>query len=719
MFFRSQRGALITAFLVVSLIPLCVLICYQTYTIQEDINRAHERQNVATEQIANEISSFVEMHRRGIEAAAHQVTQSQRRNRTDFDAILSALHHQFPGFINLYFANTQAKTLAFYPEFNAKGKSMVGTDFSSRWHYKQLQKELKTYISPVMKGVGGTEKLLCTIVAPFYDSKGGFEGFVLGALNLEKIAEIIADASLSEGTYAVVTDSLGQVIASPGWSSDQMPSSVALPESKNKTSLGHAVFFEHVSPVTNQKVVSSVVAIPDPSWQVWLSAPVSRDQSILRSWVWVSSLLVALTFLTVIVASFALSERLTQAIKILGRKVHLIEEHNYEMSSQVLVPKNTPQEVQVLDDAFNAMSASLKKAREDLLSTNAVLESRVKARTATLTQTLESMHEGFGLIGNDGVFSITNPVFRSFVGRSEWVTPLTRTEFVALVSAKGDVSQHCVASVLLDSKQKAVLQLKDGTVWELSSFGVSDGAQHFGRGVVLEDISERFRLDAMKNSLISVAAHEFKTPLAAIRMQSETLARTDVKWDEETRRELIDGLLDDVVRLEILVRDWLDISRIESGAILLHPTCVDLVALLDSVQKLVEGKAKITIEIDSSAHKVVVDANRMHQVLINLITNAIRYCDRYPEIRIKATVKNQELIITVEDNGIGIPKSSFEAIFEKFHQIDMSASRRSGGTGLGLTISRGLVRAHGGDLTVDSRVGFGSTFTILIPQKEA
>lgn len=716
MFFQSQRSALTAAFLAVALIPVCVLVGWQSWAVRTEIARTHERQNAAAQRLAREIAAFVEMHRRGIEAAAHQVTQSRRRGRVDFDAILSALHQQFPGFINLYFADTGARTLSFYPEFNDRGESMVGVDFSNRWHYKALKKELKTYISPVMKGVGGTEKLLCTIVAPFYDARSAFDGFVLGALNLEKIGEIIRQAALPEGTYAVVTDAIGQVIASPDWSADRMPEQLDLPEIPASMDPGTAVMLRHDFGPAGTAVLSSVVATSDPDWHVWLSVPASRDEQLMRGWLLLSGFLIAAVFLSVILAATALSGRLSRAIERLEDKARLLEAHRYGEAARVSVPARAPTEVKTLEATLDAMSVSLLKARDELVAANAALERRVRERTAVLSLSLESMQEGFGLMDTSGVFTIVNPVLGAFAAVQPPET-LTRERLIAMVAGMGNLPAHQVAAALSENATRLTVVAGQDRIWELRSFEVTDGERYFGRGVILSDISQRYRLDAMKNALISVAAHEFKTPLAAIRMQSETLAREDVVWDEETRRELVGGLLDDVKRLESLMRDWLDVSRIEAGAVVLHRSRADLAAVIDAARRAVDPELVLDVAIAPDARRVVLDAKAVGQVLVNLLTNALRYCDRKPHVRIRAKMENGMLSVSVTDNGIGIAQQHLEAIFEKFHQVDMSATRRSGGTGLGLTISRGLVRAHGGDLTVRSRPGEGSTFTFKIPQE--
>lgn len=301
---RSHRYQLLVSLFTVALIPICVLIGYQSWLLQAEIRKAEEHQSVSTQQIADQIESFVEMHRRGIEAAAFQITQSGERSKEKLDAILVALYRQFPGFINMYFADKRATTLAFHPEFNARGESMVGADFSFREHFKNLLKEPRTYISPVLKGIGGTEKLLCTIVAPYFDKSGNFDGFVLGALDLEKIGTIIKRAGLDKSIYAVVTDDQGHAIYAPGWSALSHPEALDI-KAVSQANLvpGLIRLIRHDSSLTKQPVVTTAAVLTSPSWYVWLSIPQAEENAIFHQWLASSAALVFIVILLVVLIS--------------------------------------------------------------------------------------------------------------------------------------------------------------------------------------------------------------------------------------------------------------------------------------------------------------------------------------------------------------------------------------------------------------------------------
>ena len=718
MFVRSHRYQLLFSFLAVALIPVCFLIGYQSWLLHGEMRKAEEHQSVSTRQIAAQIEAFVEMHRRAIEAAACQITQSGSRSKTELDAVLVALHRQFPGFLNMYFADRHAKTLAFYPEFNARGESMVGADFSFREHFKNLLKEPRTYISPVLKGIGGTEKLLCTIVAPFFDKSGRFDGFVLGALDLEKIGMIVRQAGLDRNVYAVVADDRGQTVYAPGWSAMGAPEKLDMEAvTQFKPEAGQIRLIRHDSLLTNQPVVTTATVLASPPWYVWLSIPQAVEESIFRQWLISSAALVFFVIVLVVLLSNAISGKMASAIEALGAKAGLLQNHEYEKARAVNLSTRAPAEVKSLARTFENMAHSIERARSELLAANALLDSRVKERTATLACAIESMRDGFGLLDRSGVFSLVNKKLLHFVGESKTDEALSRSMFLKAVQQKNPKGVQEIGKMLAESKSCVQLVENDGKAWQLASFAVRNGGDWVGMGIVVRDVTEAYKLDAMKNSLISVAAHEFKTPLASIRMQAETLARRDVSWTKEMQSELLDGLVDDIEHLQTLVGDWLDVSRIEAGAVVLRRRPVKCDAVIEQARRAAASQAEFSIEIDENADVVCADADRLRQILVNLLANAVRYCDETPRIAVHVSRQGTRVRFDIADNGIGIAAENHEKIFEKFHQIDMSMTRRAGGTGLGLTISRGLARAHGGDITVRSTPGCGSTFTVTINEE--
>ena len=540
----------------------------------------------------------------------------------------------------------------------------------------------------------------------------------MGALDLEKIGTIIQRAGLDKNIYAVVTDNRGHAIYAPGWSALSHPEVLDIKAVSQANPVpGQIRLIRHDSSLTKQPVVTTAAVLASPSWYVWLSIPQAEENAIFHQWLASSAALVFIVILLVVLISNTISSKLALAIEALGTKAGFLQRHEYKIARSVTLSPRAPTEVKALAQTFESMAYSIEQAQTELLAANTLLDNRVKERTATLVAAIDSMRDGFGLLNRDGHFSLLNHRLLEFVNRDTQAPTLTREDFIRAVQKKNPDSVEAIIKMLSEPNTTFALVESDDKVWLLTSFAVKEESALIGMGVVVRDITEAHKLDVMKNSLISVAAHEFKTPLASLRMQAETLARKDVAWTKEMQSELIDGLVEDIDRLQTLVRDWLDLSRIEAGAIVLRRRLIKTSTVIEEARRAAAQSADFESHIEKDAAEVFADPDRLRQILINLFANAVRYCDNAPCISVHVTRCGTQVRFAVKDNGIGIAPESQEKIFEKFHQIDMSMTRRAGGTGLGLTISRGLARAHGGDITVESKPKHGSTFTVSIEEQ--
>lgn len=255
----------------------------------------------------------------------------------------------------------------------------------------------------------------------------------------------------------------------------------------------------------------------------------------------------------------------------------------------------------------------------------------------------------------------------------------------------------------------------------LSAFPVTDDEHHIiGKGLVWRDITKEHEVDKLKSDLLSMVSHEFKTPITSIKGSVETLLRVDTDWDEDFKQEMLTGIHEDIGRIQELVNDWLDISRIDAKAISLDREPVRPSVVVDhAVRKLPKHFAsgvKIEATVDENLPLLYGDRVRLGQVLSNLFTNAIRYNVRSPHIKITADCDDKYVHISVADNGIGISEKHLTKVFDRFYCVDTGCERPSGGTGLGLAICKGIVDAHRGRIRVESCEGSGSVFTVSIPK---
>ncbi|ABR31341.1 histidine kinase [Thermosipho melanesiensis] len=227
------------------------------------------------------------------------------------------------------------------------------------------------------------------------------------------------------------------------------------------------------------------------------------------------------------------------------------------------------------------------------------------------------------------------------------------------------------------------------------------------------------QLDKIKTEFVANISHELRTPLSAVKAYTETLLNMEI--DPESQKEFLSIIYEQSERLESLLNDLLDFTLIDSGSMELEYSKFNICNVVDDVlKKLLSFAQKQDVKLEKECEDVEISADkrRIFQVIYNLVDNAIKFNDREkPERFVKILVKKLEdiLIIEVEDNGIGIPKSEQEKIFEKFYKIDRSLTYEVPGTGMGLAIVKEIVRLHGGNIEVESEEKKGSIFRVNIP----
>jgi signal transduction histidine kinase len=233
------------------------------------------------------------------------------------------------------------------------------------------------------------------------------------------------------------------------------------------------------------------------------------------------------------------------------------------------------------------------------------------------------------------------------------------------------------------------------------------------------EASERDKLDRMKDEFVLTASHELRSPLTSVQGFAELLM---MERDSLTQRqvETVEIILDNCRHLVRLLNDLLDLARSDAGRLTIRPRPTELGPLVEDVVRSMRAQTDgsdqtLTERIEPNLPVVVVEPDRIRQILVNLVTNAHEYSPERASIQVTARVADAGVEIDVIDNGPGIPPAQLEHIFERFVRGDAGLTQRVGGTGLGLAISKSLVELHGGAISVDSEVGRGSTFRVLLP----
>ncbi|WP_135611288.1 sensor histidine kinase [Methanococcoides sp. AM1] len=227
-------------------------------------------------------------------------------------------------------------------------------------------------------------------------------------------------------------------------------------------------------------------------------------------------------------------------------------------------------------------------------------------------------------------------------------------------------------------------------------------------------------LDRLKNDFVSMVSHELKTPLTAMKTSSEFMKESEC--NPEIKEEMLDLIIRNIDRQARMVDDLLDISRIESGKMKFNPEDVNIRNIVETSLQTVEKQAKdkgidIRVGYPEESLTIKTDKDKLIRVFVNLLTNAIKFTPHDGEVEISVTDAGDHIQASIRDNGIGIPPEKREKIFDKFYQVDSTATRKAGGTGLGLAIIKGIIDGQGGTIFVESEANKGSTFTFRLPKE--
>lgn len=236
---------------------------------------------------------------------------------------------------------------------------------------------------------------------------------------------------------------------------------------------------------------------------------------------------------------------------------------------------------------------------------------------------------------------------------------------------------------------------------------------------IFHDITELKKLEKVRSDFVANVSHELKTPLTAIKGFVETL-KTSAKDDPLAAQRFLDIIDKQTQRLEDLVNDLLILSSIESKEVKMNFMAEPLNKIISSVialqKKIIDDKGhQVTVDIPADLPSVLVDRQRMEQVFLNLLDNAVKFTPPGGKISIHARWEKPYVRVELKDNGVGIPAEHLSRVFERFYKVDRSRSREAGGTGLGLSIVRQILSAHQGKIEVESSPGVGSTFRIFLP----
>ncbi len=358
--------------------------------------------------------------------------------------------------------------------------------------------------------------------------------------------------------------------------------------------------------------------------------------------------------------------------------------------------------------------AALARALNQLAETAEGQFEAVRTERDHLKAILAGMSEGVLVVDADGRALLTNPAFRRLFDLANEGTGRPVLEIVRLPALARIVED----TLRLGEAQSGQVELPspERRTLMLASAALAGGER--GAVVVARDTTEITRVADMRRDFVANVSHELKTPLAAIRGYAETLR--DGALDEgPVARRFTDRILWQCRRLQILLDDLLTLSRLESVSLPKEREAVDLHAVVRRTVELLSAAARdkqVRLEVDEvPLPPVPGESDAIERMLSNLIDNAIKYNRPDGQVTVRLSQAGPYAAVEVSATGIGIPQDALSRIFERFYRVDKGRSREEGGTGLGLAIVKHVAQAHGGQVDVESRIGKGTTFRILLP----
>ena len=230
------------------------------------------------------------------------------------------------------------------------------------------------------------------------------------------------------------------------------------------------------------------------------------------------------------------------------------------------------------------------------------------------------------------------------------------------------------------------------------------------------------KADRIKTDFLNVTSHELRTPMSSIKGYTQMISKQILGQINDEQKKALDVILRNTNRLDTLIQDILDVSRLESGTMKFVVVQTDVKnMILETIEIMrpyaIRKEMNITTEFEENLPELNVDKERIKQVLINIINNAIKFSANGSAIHILTKRKDEDIVFEIQDFGRGIPRNELKKVFDIFYQVDSGEDRKYGGVGLGLAISRGIILAHGGKIWVKSKMNEGSTFSFTLPIK--
>lgn len=404
-------------------------------------------------------------------------------------------------------------------------------------------------------------------------------------------------------------------------------------------------------------------------------------------------------FITVILGFF-IAKTITEPINDVTEKASKMAGGDFDQMVEV----KSNDEIGKLAEMFNHLTKRLK-----------ISVSEISREKSKLEAIIHYMEDGLIAVNTDGNIIHLNPKAMKMLQ----IAPNTKNLDDIFMNINEDLMIKNIALFNEESTGKQNIYLGETMIRVNFAPFQNDKGMKSGYVFVLQDITEQEKLDRMRRDFVANVSHELKTPLTSIKSYTETIL-DGVVTDEETVHQFLTVVNDEADRMTRLVRDLLQLSNFDSKKVSLELKEHDYMKLLRSAIQKVEVTAKQksqSLKLISDCDSILgtFDRDRIEQVILNILSNAIKYTPSGGLVKVFVSQNADHVLMKFQDNGMGIPESDIQRIFERFYRVDKARSRELGGTGLGLSIAKHIVDVHGGTIRIESQLEEGTTVFVNIP----
>jgi len=520
------------------------------------------------------------------------------------------------------------------------------------------------------------------------------------SVNDSTIQEYIKQVAPSSIKYIAVMDENATVVASTDETRFSRGSRILSPEIM-QASFGDQAEEIRQDPSTQKKFKYLAYPIKNDGEVVGILYLVASLEDIYETMNNIRLILLTATFLALLITGilgYALSNTITGPIREVTKRAALLAEGNFDQKIEV----KSDDEIGKLTGMFNFLTSRLKATLEEISEEKEKME-------AILTNMADGV---IALNGRGEVIHINPAAMRMLDLERE------RLEGDFAEKLKNILEIHPEDFPKTEKTPMEVLvKVKDGTLKAIFA-PLAGETKETGYILLLQDVTKQQRLEEMRKEFVANVSHELRTPLTTIKSYAETLLDGAME-DSAVAYQFVKVINDEADRMTRLVNDLLELSRLDNKEVKWNkrPLKIDLLVGEVVSKMMMSAKKKglsVRCEIEENL-EVFADRDKMEQVFQNVLSNAIKYTSEGGRIFVKGEKAGNQVCVSVEDTGIGIPKEDLPRIFERFYRVDKTRSRELGGTGLGLSIAREIVLAHDGDIEVQSEPGKGTVVIIKLP----